>query len=142
MINIDKTIYKSVINRLNLLRYQAQDDPKQFKDLLKLIILHDVLEWAISLDAPQDLQEQLKQKELEIILCNPAISIQYLDSSLAYVNVNTPQTTDTWKRVWDSKNVITISDDEIFPPCDEPGCPNDPGRLIKVTDIIIKEIII
>jgi hypothetical protein len=55
MINIDETIYKSVINKLNLLRYQAQDNPKQFKDLLKLIILHDVLEWSINLDMPQDL---------------------------------------------------------------------------------------
>lgn len=141
MINIDKTIYESVIKKLNLLRYQAQDNPKHFKDLLKLIILHDVLEWSISLDIPQDLQEQLKQKELEIILCNPAISIQYSDSSLAYVNVNTPQTTDTWKRVWDSKNVITIPDNEVFPPCDDPGNPNAPERLIKVTNIIIKEII-
>lgn len=141
MINIDKTIYESVIKKLNLLRYQAQDNPKHFKDLLKLIILHDVLEWSVSLDIPQDLQEQLKQKELEIILCNPAISIQYSDSSLAYVNVNTPQTTDTWKRVWDSKNVITIPDNELFTPCDNPECSNTPERLIKVTNIIIKEII-
>jgi hypothetical protein len=35
---------------------------------------------------------------------------EYEDTSLAYTNVNTPQTIDTWKRVWDSKNVIDITD--------------------------------
>jgi hypothetical protein len=30
-----------------------------------------------------------------------------------YTNVNTPQTRDTWKRVWDSENVIEFDPNKV-----------------------------
>lgn len=66
---------------------------------------------------------------------------EYEDASLAYTNVNTPQTIDTWKRVWDSGHVTKIPDSQIFIPCTTPDCSSTPRSLIKVDTIIIKEII-
>jgi hypothetical protein len=56
------------------------------------------------------------------------------------VNVNTPQSIDTWKRVWDSKNVFQFDPTTSFQPCVEEGCTEVP-KLIRVNNIIIEEII-
>lgn len=41
------------------------------------------------------------ERKTKLILCNPAFDIQYDQGSTAYTNVNTPQTSSTWKRIWD-----------------------------------------
>jgi hypothetical protein len=56
MIDVNKTIYTSLIDKIQRLRYQAQDSPKDFKSILHLIILTDILEWSEGLDLPQVLQ--------------------------------------------------------------------------------------
>jgi hypothetical protein len=62
------------------------------------------------------------KKQQQLILCNPDISIQYIDSSNAYTNVNTDQTYYDWTRVWDRDDVTMVSD--LFTPCDDKGCTN------------------
>jgi hypothetical protein len=57
MIDVDKTIYISLIDKIRKLRYQAQDNPQDFKSILRLIILSDILEWSEGLNLPQSLQE-------------------------------------------------------------------------------------
>ena len=37
MIDVDKTIYISLIDKIRKLRYQAQDNPQDFKSILRLI---------------------------------------------------------------------------------------------------------
>lgn len=113
MIDVDKTIYISLIDKIRKLRYQAQDNPQDFKSILRLIILSDILEWSEGLNLPQSLQEQLIQKQVDMILCNPAFKVQYADTSMAYVNVNTAQTNSTWKRVWDSPNATQVNESNI-----------------------------
>lgn len=113
MIDVDKTIYISLIDKIRKLRYQAQDNPQDFKSILRLIILSDILEWSEGLNLPQSLQEQLIQKQVDLILCSPAFKVQYADTSTAYVNVNTAQTNSTWKRVWDSPNAIQVNESDI-----------------------------
>lgn len=113
MIDVDKTIYISLIDKIRKLRYQAQDNPQDFKSILRLIILSDILEWSVGLNLPQSLQEQLIQKQVDLILCSPAFKVQYADTSTAYVNVNTAQTNSTWKRVWDSPNAIQVNESDI-----------------------------
>jgi hypothetical protein len=40
------------------LRYQAKDDPKAFKDILKVVMLDDIIEWSASvLGMSSDLSE-------------------------------------------------------------------------------------
>jgi hypothetical protein len=50
----------------------------------------------------------------ELIKCNSAFNVQYADTLSAYVNVNTPQSGDTWKRVWDSQTSTVFPEDKIF----------------------------
>lgn len=140
MIDIDKTIYKNVLNKINQLRYQAKNDTKAFRSILKLIFVNDMIEWASQ--APEEVKEKLHKIQQQLILCDSHITPEYEDTSLEYTNVNTPQTTDTWKRVWDSYNKIEIAEDEMFIPCTESDCSDSNAkRLIKVNNIIIEEII-
>lgn len=139
MIDVDKTIYISLIDKVRKLRYQAQDNPQDFKSILRLIILSDILEWSKGLDLPQSLQESLIQKQVDMILCNPAFKVQYADTSTAYVNVNTAQTNSTWKRVWDSKYGVCDYIVEDSPEGVITLYPL-PKSFIKVNDFIIKEI--
>lgn len=106
MINSRLTLYKSVINALNKLRYQAKDDKVGFKALLSGILVFDLLEWASN--EPQYIQEHLFKLGSKLLRCNPIFSVEYADDSQAYVNVNTPQTIHTWKQVWDSPDVQTL----------------------------------
>ena len=57
MIDIDKTIYKNVLNKINQLRYQAKSDTKAFKSILKLIFVNDIIEWASQ--SPEEVKEKL-----------------------------------------------------------------------------------
>lgn len=102
MIDIKKTIFSSIINKLNQLRFQAKDNPKEFRSILELIILDDVIEWTGNTQLPEGLLDKLMEKRIQLILCNSAFTPEYIDSETTYVNVNTPQTSSTWQRVWDS----------------------------------------
>lgn len=101
MLDVDKTIYSSVIDALGQLRYQAKDDPKRFKAILTLIIMNDMLEWAFGQTDNHCILEKLEDMRHRFILCNTAFKQEYTDNLSTYVNVNTPQTSATWKRVWD-----------------------------------------
>lgn len=136
MIDVNNTILKSLYNAFGKLRFQAKDDPNTFKSILELIIINDVIEWANGLDIPQSIQKQLFDKRTEFMMCNPALTLQYGQGSEAYVNVNTPQNSDTWKRVWDSSEAITT--DAVFQPCYNDSCGN---KYQKVTITIDNSII-
>lgn len=110
MVDINKTIYTNIVNKINMLRYQAVDDPKAFRAILDLIIVDCLIRWAGGLDEPQHILKQLVEKRNAILMHNSCIIPEYTDCSTAYVNVNTPQTNDDWKRVWDAAE----SDDYIY----------------------------
>ena len=77
---------------------------------------------------------------MQFILCNPAFSKQYIDSETAYVNVNTPQSNSTWKRVWDSKEILQLPE-RIMVGCSGEECDPPTRTLIEVNpNIIIKDI--
>lgn len=112
---INSTIQQSIIDTFGRLRYQAKDDPQAFKDILKIVILDDIIEWSNSASGMQPdlkkMQQKLRDLQTQFILCNPAFSKQYIDSETAYVNVNTPQSNSTWKRVWDSEHARTFGEE-------------------------------
>ena len=128
MIDVDKTIYKNVLDVVNRMRYQADSNKNAFKAILQLIFVNDMIEWASQ--EPEEVKEKLHKIQQQLILCNAHITPEYEDTSLAYTNVNTPQTTDTWKRVWDSDNAIKIPSYEKYIPCSEDGC--KPARVYEV----------
>lgn len=142
---INSTIQQSIIDTFGKLRYQAKDDPKAFKDILKIIILDDMIEWSNSVSGMQSdlkkIQQKLRDLQTQFILCNPAFSKQYIDSELAYVNVNTPQSSSTWKRVWDSEQVTTFMEGSKLIGCNGEECIARPRVLVEVNpNIIIKDI--
>jgi hypothetical protein len=110
--------------------------------------LSDILEWSEGIDLLMDvptwsknpkltesLQEKLLQKQIDLILCNPVFKVQYSDTSTAYVNVNTAQNNSTWKRVWDSPNVIQVDESDIGICRDELCIPS----FYKLAQIEVKE---
>jgi hypothetical protein len=90
MINVNKTIYKNEVDKINLLRYQAKDDTKGFKAILSLIILSDMIEWSEYLDTPHHIIKKLVDKQMDLILHNSCIIPYYSNNSRVYTNVNTP----------------------------------------------------
>lgn len=106
MINVKMTILETIKDKIKKLRLLGQNNPKVFKKILSLIILDDLCEWSDYLDVPQSVQKKLQDMRNNYILCNRDFIIEYGEPLTAYVNVNTPQTNDTWKRVWDSENLF------------------------------------
>lgn len=139
MIDYAKTILSTIVDKINRLRYQAQDDSKAFKAVLQLIILDDMLEWAEQHESEQVL-EKLYDLRHQFVMCSNIFNKEYSNPSTdPYINVNVPQTTDTWKRVWDSKYGIG---DYIVEGSSEGAATLYPlpKSFIKVNDFIIKEI--
>lgn len=130
--DINSTIQQSIIDTFGKLRYQAQDNPKVFRAILELVIMQDIMEWAGSVITSEEelnaVQATIIEKQKKLILCNPDISIQYLDSPNIYTNVNTPQDYYDWTRVWDRPNVTIPT--QTFEP-----------KWIKVSKLIFEEII-
>ena len=133
MIDVKKTITSSIKDRIDKLRKLGENNINAFKKILYLIVLDDVYDWSGYLDAPQKVQRQLKEARIQFILNNPELIMEReqevyenaLGESIIikhrqpYVNVNTPQTNDTWKRVWDnlggSGNILDVDIPQITP---------------------------
>lgn len=140
MVSINQTIFKSILKAIGELRYQAKDDPAVWKSLIELIIVDDMIEWASGLGESEEVLNKLINKRMQIILYNKGINPEYEDTSSAYVNVNTPQSNDTWKRVWDAKDCIDHDPNNTVLPCTAHGvCPGAQRQLKRVDSITIKD---
>lgn len=139
MIDYEKTILSTIVDKINRLRYQAQDDSKAFKAALQLIILDDLLEWAEQHE-PEQVLEKLYDLRHQFVICSNIFNKEYSNPSTdPYINVNVPQTTDTWKRVWDSKHAVG---DGFFLQDSNGGIYLQPipESFIEVDDFILREI--
>jgi hypothetical protein len=134
MIDVKSTVYKSINDAFGKLRYQAKDDPKAFRSMLEVSIVDYMLHWASGMLEPQAHLQKLVDLRHDLLMCNPALRIQHIDSTTAYVNVNTPQSNDDWKRVWDSQNIIDITD--TFTPISD-----IPEGYIPIYEIVLEDII-
>lgn len=138
MIDVKGTIYKSINDAFGMLRYQAKDDPKAFRSILEVSMVDYMLHWASGLLEPQENLQKLVDLRHDLLMCNPALKLQHLDNSTAYVNVNTPQSNADWKRVWDAHNVLSSEKDTTFTSiCRDDNCIPGSIRVIKVDDIVI-----
>lgn len=138
MIDVKGTIYKSINDAFGMLRYQAKDDTKAFRSILEISMVDYMLHWASGLLEPQENLQKLVDLRHDLLTCNPALKLQHLDNSTAYVNVNTPQSNADWKRVWDAHNVLSPEKDTTFTAiCRDDNCIPGPTRVIKVDDIVI-----
>lgn len=137
MIDVKNTIYKSINDAFGKLRYQAKDDPKVFRSILEVSMVDYMLQWAAGMLEPQENLQKLVDLRHDLLMCNSALKLQHLDNSTAYVNVNTPQSNTDWKRVWDSKTVVTTN--AVFTPCNDSDC-SGAAQFIPIDNIIFTEI--
>lgn len=127
MINVKDTIYSTIKDRVDKLRFLAVNDAKAFKKILYLIIMDDVYDWSSYIGGSQEVQDIIQHLRYDFIRHNEEFLIERdIDASM-YVNVNTPQTNNTWKRVWDSPNVVLLEGNkfvsntpQVFVP--DPNC--------------------
>ena len=112
MINVKKTIYNNLNKGMDRLRLFADNNTKLFKKVLSLIVLDDVYEWSEYLDDKQSIQKKLRDLRTNFILCNQDLEVCKMPVGHEYINVNTPQSDDTWKRVWDSEDVVILEGDQ------------------------------
>lgn len=113
MIDIKATIFETIKDRFKKLRFLGQDNPKAFKKILYLIVLDDIYDWSNYLDDAQWVQKKLQSLRSDFVLKNKEFIVKTTSPNNYYVNVNTPQTNSTWKRVWDSPNLVNADWTEI-----------------------------
>ena len=110
MVDIEQTLYNSVVHHINMLRYQAKDSPKAFRSLIESIIINDILSWTenegeydeVTLES---IRQHLVNLNTQRLLCNSAFKLTVTNDTNAYVNVNTEQRNTDWQQLWDNPNV-------------------------------------
>lgn len=105
MIDLDKTILKTIEENIKMQAFQAKDDSNTRRLVLSLIILQDLMEWCESKEDDNRTYKIIRDLQYKLIRNNyDALNIvkdYFSDEILAYRNVNTPQTRYTWQRVFD-----------------------------------------
>lgn len=141
-IDANKTLFNSVVNAINRLRYQADNNPNTFKQILKGIIVDDVLQWSRE-KQPHEVQNHLTKLRDKIFLCNPAFMVEMDKFSSRYVNVNTPQTNSDWQQLWD-RDYIDVNNsglNTLIENCTKEHCPpSEQTNRIYVEQIIIQDL--
>lgn len=116
MISIKKTIYATLKDKIKKLRFLGQNDPKGMKKLLSLVAINFVYDWVYFNDTESEYLKQLHDLQTGIILNDCTFKKVnkdlykngVIEAFQAYRNVNTPQSNDDWKRVWDAPNVKIV----------------------------------
>lgn len=112
MINVKATILCTIKEYINKLRFLGKNDPKIFKNILYLIVLDDLFDWSAYLEDSQHVQKQLRELRTTFILQNPEFNA-INEPENYYVNVNTPQTHYTWKRIWDAPKLDSLDESKV-----------------------------
>lgn len=107
MIDIKNTLFQTVKDKINRIRYQADDNTADFKIIILGIILDDLYDWGKYLELDEEKLNKIKKTRDSLLINNCVFLKNHIQDS-NYVNVNTPQNNDTWKRVWDSPHVVKI----------------------------------
>ena len=132
MINVKATIFNTLKTAFDKMRLLGINDTSLLKKIMFLTVLDDIYDWSDYLDDKQSIQKRLQELRTNFILCNPEFDVCRFPFDQHYVNVNTPQTNYTWKRVWDSPEVIVInSAEEDVPQETKPWIP-DPSCQITI----------
>lgn len=133
MINVKGTIFETIKDKINKMRFLGYNDPATLKHILYLIVLDDLYDWSDYLEDPQPVQKQLQDLRIQFILNHGEFIIDNVDSEDFYVNVNTPQTHYTWKRVWDAPDLVIVDDVEQAQVADNHAKPFTPDSTCPVS---------
>lgn len=113
MIDVKATILQTIIKQFERLRKLADNDTSAFKKILYLIVMDDLYEWGVYLGVDDCVLQELSTKRSDYILCNSIFRMKEASRMKPYVSVNTPQSNDTWKRVWDAPDLSEIDLEKI-----------------------------
>lgn len=114
MIDVKNTIFETIKDKIQKMRFLGQYDPITFKHILYLVLLDDIYDWSNYLDESQSIQKRLQELRTQFILDHGEFVVKMTSPNNFYINVNTPQTNHTWKRVWDAPDVIDLSNHDPF----------------------------
>ena len=131
MIDVKNTIFETIKDKIQKMRFLGQYDPITFKHILYLVLLDDIYDWSNYLDESQSIQKRLQELRTQFILDHGEFVVKMTSPNNFYVNVNTPQTNHTWKRVWYAPDIVTIESVEqelestvnAHPFTPDPTCP-------------------
>lgn len=108
MSDIKTSIYGSINSYTNKLTYLAKENKAMVNDLMLLVVLDQVYDWANWMNATQQNLMDLQNFIKSVIRNNPDILNYRTQSNEYYKNVNTPQTIYTWQRLYDKANPTSI----------------------------------
>lgn len=108
MEDIKISIQNSIVNYLERLSYLAQEDDKLVKDLMLLIVVDNVSDWAEWMTKDADTLLYLLNFRRDIIRNNPKIENYKTPTNKYYKNVNSLQTVYTWQRGYDNPDSTTF----------------------------------
>ena len=104
MNEVKNSIVSSITKHLNELRYLAKDNKKAASDIMLLIIVDEIYDWAACNNALQSEQLKIQKLRKQIIRNNTSLVEPIFRTNIYYKNVNLPQTLYTWQRVYDDVN--------------------------------------
>jgi len=104
MNEVKNSIVSSITKHLNELRYLAKDNKKAASDIMLLIIVDEIYDWAAYNNALQSEQLKIQKLRKQIIRNNTSLVEPIFRTNIYYKNVNLPQTLYTWQRVYDDVN--------------------------------------
>lgn len=90
----------------------ARYDKKTLKDMFLLSIIGTLQDWGCWYDLDEGSFSKLEELSECIILNNPDLELFSPQSFDYYTNVNTPQTSYSWRRMFDNCNTSNIDEVE------------------------------
>lgn len=108
MKEIKNSIVSSISQYLHNLQYLAKNSSKTTQDIMLLIICDKIYTWADWYQVSQNEQARLQNLRKTIINNNTDLVDDIILTNEFYKNVNTPQTINTWERIYDNPLVQTF----------------------------------
>lgn len=122
MVDFYNTLKSSIVDRIRDLSFTAVPNPKGFRQILALMMIHDLIEWTDTLSGESPLRDtlvEIRERMLVSYSDNLHICEDYRhEDRETYIGINLPQTEYTWDRVWDNPDNVVLND--VEEPHEEP----------------------
>lgn len=108
MIDIECTLIKNIQDKIKKLSLQGVSDSIGFRQLLSIVMLTDLIEWAEALQDTSGMEQALVKLRDKLLVCyskNIKLCHNYSKEAMSvYASTNIPHSNPMWDRVWDNPN--------------------------------------
>lgn len=108
MVDIECTLIKNIQDKIKKLSLQGVSDSLGFRQLLSIVMVTDLIEWAESLQDTSGMEEALVKLRDKLLVCyskNIKLCHNYSKEAVSiYTSTNIPSSNQMWDRVWDNPN--------------------------------------